>query len=284
MIGRSTARRSSTLRICALLAVAAALTSITSACADSTSVTRAAQSSSATPTVSAQQDPARCAEKPPSGPIDRQGSDLRFTRGHVLISPRQLTASTGQAGVGGQVGVDGQVGADGQVVAPASPTAQQMSPAPTCYEFGRWGEPTPDVPPDSLLFVFKGDGTEGAQIEFPVGALTGEHLPPTDGPRPPVGPLTTSITATIGLSEKGTYRSSTACRLTLTAMSSKRAAGSFDCPETIVSEQNPLDPNDDVPVDDDSAAPAAAPTAGAPTPGAQPERPTSLTGWFDLQP
>ena len=176
MIGRSTARRSSTLRICALLAVAAALTSITSACADSTSVTRAAQSSSATPTTSALQDPARCAEKAPSGSIDRQGYDLRFTRGHILISPRPLTASPAQAGVGGQVGAAGQVGADGQVAASASPTAQQMSSAPACYEFARWGEPTPDVPPESLLFVFKGDGTDGAQIEFPVGALTGTFL------------------------------------------------------------------------------------------------------------
>ena len=272
------------MRLTALLAIAAAGTSTMAACADSTSVTRAAQSSSATPTTSAQQDPARCAEKAPSGSIDRQGYDLRFTRGHILISPRPLTASPAQVGVGGQVGAAGQVGADGQVVAPASPTAQQMSSAPACYEFARWGEPTPDVPPDSLLFVFKGDGTDGAQIEFPVGALTGEHLPPTDGPRPPVGPLNTPITATVGLSEKGTYRSSTTCKLTLTAMSSKRAAGSFDCPETIVAEQNPLDPNDDVPVDDDSAAPAAAPAPGAPTPGAQPERPTSLTGWFDLQP
>ncbi|NKY93012.1 hypothetical protein HGA00_06270 [Gordonia sputi] len=274
-----------TVRLTAPLAIAAAGTSIMAACADSTSVTRAVQSSSATPTTSAQQDPARCAEKAPSGSIDRQGYDLRFTRGHILISPRPLTASPAQAGVGGQVGAAGQVGADGQVAASASPTAQQMSSAPACYEFARWGEPTPDVPPESLLFVFKGDGTDGAQIEFPVGALTGEHLPPTDGPRPPVGPLTTSITATVGLSEKGTYRSSTTCTLTLTAMSSKRAAGSFDCPETIVAEQNPLDPDDDVPVDDDGAAPAATPApAAAPTPGARPERPTSLTGWFDLQP
>lgn len=246
------------------LAIAAAVTSLTAACSDSTSATRQAQSSSTVATASAPQDPARCAAKPPSGTIDRQGFELNFTRGHILIASGQTTASSAQ---------------QGQPALPTTSAAQQISSAPACYEFARWGQSTPDVPPDTLLFVFKGDGTDGAQIEFPVGELTGEHLPPTDGPRPPVGPLTAPITATVGLSEKGAYRSSAACSLILTAMSSKRAAGSFQCPETVVSAQNPLAPDDDVPFDDEGTT-----STGTPAPDAASQPRVGLAGWFDLQP
>lgn len=243
---------------------AAALASTIAACADSTSATRAAQSSSAVAVASVPQDPARCTEKPPSGTIDRQGFDLSFTRGQILIASGRTTAPSAQPG---------------QPPLPTTSAAQQMSSAPACYEFARWGQPKPDVPPDTLLFVFKGEGTDGAQIEFPVGELTGEHLPPTDGPRPPVGPLTTPITASVGLSERGMYRSSSACRLTVTAMSSKRAAGSFECAESTVAEQNPLAPDDEV-ADDDTAV-ATAPGA---TPTAEQGAPVKLAGWFDLRP
>ncbi|WP_245551896.1 hypothetical protein [Gordonia aichiensis] len=244
---------------------AAALTSTIAACSDSTSATRAAQSSSAVAAASAPQDPARCTEKPPSGTIDRQGFDLSFTRGQILIASGQTTASPSAQ--------------EGRTALPATSAAQQMSSAPACYEFARWGQPKPDVPPDTLLFVFKGDGTDGAQIEFPVGELTGEHLPPTDGPRPPVGPLTAPITASVGLSERGMYRSSSACRLTVTAMSSKRAAGSFECPESVASAQNPLAPDDDVPFDDEGTT-----STGTPAPDTASQRPVRLTGWFDLRP
>ena len=131
------------------------------------------------------------------------------------------------------------------------------------------------MPPDSLLFVFKGAGIDGAQIEFLVGELTGGVLPPIGTVRPRVGPLTGPINAQVGVSAEGTYHHSPVCALTITAMSAERAAGFFSCP----SAANPLAPDDDVPYDADESSTVPPPPGAPAVPPA-----VSLTGWFDLRP
>ncbi|GAA1481550.1 hypothetical protein GCM10009624_19900 [Gordonia sinesedis] len=225
-------------------------------CADAESTP--AQPSSSTPSsavASAPRDPAICARTPPSGRIERSGRDLSFENGklYVAVTP----ASSGPP-------------------APPTPAAPTSGPGigtatgTTCYEFTKWGNPSPDVPPDALLFTFAGARGDGAQIEFLVVDLTGGVLPPIGPVRPTVGPLNQPINAAVGVSAGGVYRHSTTCALRITAMSPQRAAGSFDCPTATASDANPFDPSDDG-NGEDSATSTAPPPASA-----------RLSGWFDL--
>ncbi|WP_244332758.1 hypothetical protein [Gordonia polyisoprenivorans] len=181
-------------------------------------------------------DPRECARTPPTGAIDRVAYDLRFTRGRMLVA-----------------------------VSPSGGTGR-------CYSFAKSGNAGPEVPPDSLLFTFSGPGTDGAQLEFLAGDLTGGGPPPVAG-TPAPGPLTGPITALVGVLVHGVYRSSATCRLTVTAMSSTLAAGHFTCPEATASTANPFSPNDEGPFEDSStpAMPSDADTA-------------TLSGWFELTP
>lgn len=239
---------------------------------DATSTgTQSAAASSSMPAESTLVDAQRCAQKPPTGAIDRTGYDLRFTRGRIYISS---TPAAPQAAT--------PLPPEGAPPQPATPTTSTSRPTTTCHRFERWGDPVPDVPPDSLLFVFKGGDGDGAQVEFPVNELTGEHLPPIGVSRPTVGPLTEPIAATIGLSADGTFHSSGTCRLRLTAMSAKRAAGHFDCPAATLADTDPLNPDDDVPFDEESSTPP--PSAAGPGQIDAAASAVDLAGWFDLQP
>ncbi|MGP3708340.1 hypothetical protein [Gordonia paraffinivorans] len=229
--------------------------------------------SSATTTTPASRpvDPEACAQTPPQGSVDRSGQNLKFSTGSIRIAisqappppgspPGATTSATPKATESGAPGPDAE-------------------PESRCYEFERWGPQQPDVPPDSLLFVFKGAGTDGAQIEFVISELTGGIVPPAGGgPRPTAGPLLRPINAQIGVSVDGVYHHSPACQLALTAMSGKLAAGSFTCPAATRVDANPFAPDDDVPFDADesSAAPQPDPGATADT--------VLLGGWFELRP
>ncbi|MFW0797715.1 hypothetical protein AAFP30_28195 [Gordonia sp. CPCC 205515] len=214
-------------------------------------------SSTAAPAVSTRFDAQTCRETPDSGTTDRSGHDLRFDRGGIRIAVNTATQPTAPS--------------------PTSTTAGVS----TCFGFNRWGPADPAVPPDSLLFVFKGDGADGAQIEFLASDLTGGVLPPIGSNRPSVGPLTGPIAAQVGVSVGDTYYHATACPLTVTALSSKRAAAHFSCPVAVRSDTNPLAPQDDVSYDTDESsatlASPAPPMIGAPST-------VALSGWFELKP
>lgn len=207
-----------------------------------------------TPATSRTLDPEDCVAQTPQGTIDRGAHNLSFGKGflRVAIGPTDTTTP-----------------------APTGTPAQGI----TCYEFAKWGPVRPDVPPDSLLFVFKGAGIDGAQIEFLVGELTGGVLPPIGTVRPRVGPLTGPINAQVGVSAEGTYHHSPVCALTITAMSAERAAGSFSCPSAALTDANPLAPDDDVSYDADESSTVPPPPGAPAVPPA-----VSLTGWFDLRP
>ncbi|WP_232719268.1 hypothetical protein [Gordonia metallireducens] len=216
-------------------------------------------STSTAPTPTARPiDSAKCAEKPPQGKVDRGGHGLTFRSGEIRIAIIEPAAPT--------TGL------------PAAGSSKSPDEATSCYEFKRWGPEQPDVPPDSLLFVFKGIGTDGAQIEFPISELTGGTVPPAGGgPRPTAGPLTKPINAQIGVSVDGVYHQSSACQLSITGMSGKLAAGSFTCPEASRVDANPFAPDDDVAYDTDESSTSPKPDAGTP--------PTVvLSGRFQLRP
>ncbi|MHC3004736.1 hypothetical protein [Gordonia sp. GN26] len=216
-------------------------------------------STSTAPTPTARPiDSAKCAEKPPQGKVDRGGHGLTFRSGEIRIAIIEPAAPT--------TGL------------PAAGSSKSPDEATSCYEFKRWGPEQPDVPPDSLLFVFKGIGTDGAQIEFPISELTGGTVPPAGGgPRPTAGPLTKPINAQIGVSVDGVYHQSSACQLSITGMSGKLAAGSFTCPDASRVDANPFAPDDDVAYDTDESSTSPKPDAGTP--------PTVvLSGRFQLRP
>ncbi|MFW0786935.1 hypothetical protein AAFP35_20765 [Gordonia sp. CPCC 206044] len=255
-----------------MVVLAAAVVTMTAACgSDDGAAPSSSSATSTTPAVSARLDDAQCRESPPTGKIDRSASDLEFQGGGIRVAIQHGPAAT-----------PGDTNADSD-----------------CYGFSRWGDPNPEVPPDSLLFVFKGPGTDGAQIEFLVGELTGGVLPPIGPVRPTVGPLTSPINAQIGVSVAGTYYHAASCALKITTMSSREAAGAFTCPVATYSEANPFAPDDDVSYDSDESE-TAAPSTGpvGPPGGASPSTSTStspgntasspaavaLSGWFELTP
>lgn len=195
-------------------------------------------------------DAQQCTRAPHSGRVDRSARDLRFSHGHLYL---------------------------GTAVGSSAPSSREQSPtfgsaAPQavsdCHEFAKSGNPTPDVPPDTLLFTFSGGGDDGALIEFPVGELTGGALPPIGDVRPTVGPLTGPITATTEMSVGGMHYRSTGCELRLSAMSPKRAAGSVLCSTGLVGGADAFNPTDDV---DGRTTPAQVPGP-------------AMSGWFDLSP
>ncbi|MFC9981549.1 hypothetical protein [Gordonia sp. NPDC127522] len=216
-----------------------------------------------TPTTSAPAPTARpvdstlCTEKPPQGNVDRSGQNFEFRHGNIKIAVANTPADSRR---GPAVG--------------ATPADE-----PNCYEFDRWGPARPDVPPDSLLFVFKDAGTGGAQIEFLISELTGGLLPPVGATRPTVGPLTRPINAQIGVSINGAYHHSSACQLSVSGMSGSLAAGSFTCPTATRVEANPLAPDDDVRYDLDESS-----TTKQPDSDGNSTDSVSLSGWFQLTP
>ncbi|WP_083888944.1 hypothetical protein [Gordonia sp. KTR9] len=240
----------------AAVLLAAAVSVCVAACGSDTPPQSTATSSTPTPT-SRPVDPAICAEKPPQGSVDRSGQDFEFRHGDIKVAVGKTPADSGRGPAAG-----------------ATPTDE-----PNCYEFDRWGPSRPDVPPDSLLFVFKDAGTGGAQIEFLISELTGGLLPPVGATRPTVGPLTRPINAQIGVSINGVYHHSSACQLSVTGMSGELTAGSFTCPAATRVDANPLAPDDDVPHDLDESSTTKRPDAEGNS-----TDPVALSGWFQLTP
>ncbi|MYR06409.1 hypothetical protein GTV32_08820 [Gordonia sp. SID5947] len=248
--------------------VVIAIVSVIAGCGtDGAPNTPVSSATPSTPTASAHLNAAECRETPEAGRIDRTGAGLEFRSGTVRIAMSDSRA-TARRTPGG---------------APASADAGDVD--NECFGFGKWGNPSPEVPPDTLLFVFKGPGTDGAQVEFSVGDLTGGVLPPIGGTRPRVGPLTAPINAAIGVSVDGAYYHSTSCPLTITAMASERAAASFTCQRADQNDANPFAPDDDVTYDTDESTPTSpgATTSTTPTPVGSPSGIT-LSGWFELTP
>ncbi|AZG45151.1 hypothetical protein [Gordonia insulae] len=254
---------------------AAALLTVTFLAACGSTETPTAPTSSteaAAPTASARLAAAECRDEPAKGRIDRTAHDLAFRSGdfRVAIGSSMTTARDTPGGV------------------PTSATPDDQDLA--CYGFTKWGNPNPEVPPDTLLFTFKGPGTDGAQVEFLVGELTGGVLPPIGSARPTVGPLTKPITATIGVSVAGTYYQSTSCVLKISSMATARASATFTCPTATRADANPFAPDDDVSYDvDESATTQSAPSGArrgqAPTSAAlNPPATVTLTGWFQIEP
>ncbi|MGV9710751.1 hypothetical protein ACWDTI_08815 [Gordonia sp. NPDC003424] len=237
----------------------------TSACAtaDNPTSTTGAPSAPA-PAVSTRLDASACREIPDTGHVDRGGHDLRFGHGGIRIAIATPTPT---------------------------PTTEPSSPDTgpddaTCYGFARWGPANPDVPPDTLLFTFKGARADGAQIEFLAGDLAGNVLPPIDSSRPTLGPLTGPITAQIGMSLGGNYYHSADCPLTITALTAQRAAAAFTCPTAARMDANPLAPDDNVSYDADGSATSSVPAGPSSAAPAVIGTPTtvSLSGWFELKP
>ncbi|GED97046.1 hypothetical protein [Gordonia crocea] len=187
--------------------------------------------------------------------------------------------------------------------APTAPDAESDE----CVSFRKWGNRSPEVPPDGLLFTFRGRGNEGGQISFAAVALTGGVLPPLGPVRPTIGPLVTTIPADIGVSLGGKYYLATGCPLKIVAMSSHRAAGHFACPNALPMKENPLGPDDSTPDADDEETPTAAPGQPAPPAPGNPAPPAPgnpappapghpvppaqanpdaipLSGWFEVKP
>ncbi|MEO9330477.1 hypothetical protein [Gordonia aurantiaca] len=240
------------------LASMSAVAVLATGCGGGDTPSNAASSSATSTPASAPIDPEECTRKPPQGHVDRSGQNLRFSSGGIRIAISDAPPPPGS---------------------PGGTATPQPGTEARCYEFGRWGPPQPDVPPDSLLFVFKGTGTDGAQIEFVISELTGGIVPPAGGgPRPTAGPLTKPINAQIGVSVNGVYHHSPACQLAVTAMSGQLAAGSFTCPTATRVDANPFAPDDDVPFDVDESS-----TTPQPDPGARTGT-VLLTGWFELRP
>lgn len=246
-------------RVAAVLGVAFALT-IGTACSDSSPDAMpetAAPPSPTTPRINGDQ----CRQDPPTGGIDRAGHDLSFARGSVHVAV-------------GEVGVDNEFAA----------------PEPECFEFGKFGNTSPEVPPDSLLFFFADGRGSGTQIEFLISELTGGVVPPVGGVRPEAAPLRGPISAQIGVAFDGIYYQSPGCALHLTSMSADQAAGWFECGSAAPTPINPFAPVDDLdqsaPDEDDSADAAEGPpplgtSSEADTEPAEPRR---LTGWFEVRP
>ncbi|WAC54534.1 hypothetical protein [Gordonia sp. SL306] len=230
--------------------------------------TPTSSSASPTPTASAHLDAAECTETPESGRIDRTGADLDFRSGALRVAMVDSPATD----------------RDNPAGAPAS--AEVGDGDTECLGFSKWGNPRPEVPPDTLLFVFKGPGTDGAQLEFLASDLTGGVLPPIGSTRPTVGPLSKPINAAVGVSVDGAYYHSNSCPLKITAMSSRRAAASFTCQRATRNDANPFAPDDDVTYDADESTPASPSTATSSTTPTAIGSPTGVTlsGWFELTP
>lgn len=249
MTGRVRSARATVL-LCAAVSV------LLAACGSDTPPQSTPTTSTPTPTARPV-DSAICAEKPPEGGVDRSGQNFEFHHGNIKVAVTSTSAQSNRGPAAGATRAD----------------------EPDCYEFNRWGPARPDVPPDSLLFVFKDAGTGGAQIEFLISELTGGLLPPVGATRPTVGPLTRPINAQIGVSVNGVYHHSSACQVSVSGMSGKLTAGSFTCPTATRLDANPLAPDDDVRYDLDESSTTKQPSAEGNSTDS-----VALSGWFQLTP
>ncbi|MFT4201269.1 hypothetical protein [Gordonia sp. (in: high G+C Gram-positive bacteria)] len=176
------------------------------------------------------------------------------------------------------------------VVTVDNPPASTKPVDEECVSLKKWGPASPEVPPDGMLFTFRGAGGDGGQISFPVVSLTGGVLPPLGPDIPKVGPLVESFPADIGLSLGGKYYLASGCPLKIVAMSAMRGAGHFSCAGAVPMRENPLAPNDAArnPDEDKDEPPTpGAPGAPAPTPaptGQPAPESTHLSGWFEVKP
>lgn len=251
-------------RAAVFVSLGAAL-AVTAGCGDAPQPTTGASAASSLPAaaqptsqVLADSD---CQATPPSGPIDHLGYDLKFSAGQVRVAVSTTPSSLPVPAPAVPPPAAGQSAASS--AAPSS-SASSGAPGSRCYGFSRWGNADPSVPPDSLLFAFKGSSSDGARISFFVGDLT---RAPRRAPMP-------AIAAEVGVSIDGDYYQSAQCTLQLTAMSAQRGAGYFHCPGAVEASANPFAPSDDVPYDSDASP---APTTSAP-------RTAMLSGWFTVTP
>jgi len=210
--------RSASVLVAGLVTTAAIL----SGCSDGSrpsdaTATSSTPASAASPTVSAEVAAARCQESSPRGPVDHTLEGFAFESGSATVS----------------------------VTAPGQDAR--------CYSYPRWGNADPAVPVDSLLFLFKGPGTDGVTIDMAVGDLTQR----------------TKVVAKVAVSTGGTTYQGEGCSMDLTALSSAGVAGSFTCPTATEVFGNPLAPLDDAETEPSTSTPL--PTA-------------SITGWFAVEP
>ncbi|HEY9313073.1 hypothetical protein [Williamsia sp.] len=167
--------------------------------------------------VSAEVASSRCQESPPRGTVDHSLQDFAFHTGSATVS---LTLPGQQA---------------------------------QCYNYPRWGNVDPAVPIDSLLFLFKGPGSDGVTIEMLVGDLT----------------QSTRVNARVTVAVDGQTFQGQGCSTELRALSGAGVAGTFSCPTTTAVFGNPFAPLDD---------PEPEPTTSTPLPTA------AVSGWFTVAP
>lgn len=254
-----------------------------------------------------------CQTIPDDGRIYRSGSKLDFKRGSMLVAIPKNRASHRPP----TTGTPGPTQTLPTNVVPQTPQFPQQAPAPQyphfppaghdrtrkhrvvpvtnapaaptddeeCISLRKWGRASPEVPPDGLLFTFRGAGTDGAQISFPAVSLTGGVLPPVGPNHPKVGPLVESFPADIGISLGGKYYLAVGCPLKVVAMSSRRAAGHFTCTNAIPMRENPLAP-DEAETDLDDGTDTTPPERPAPPPGQPVAAPDAIriSGWFEVNP
>jgi hypothetical protein len=158
-----------------------------------------------------------CRMEPPAGPIDHSLQNFAFTDGVTRVAVTGLDSQT------------------------------------ACYSYSRWGNADPSVPIDSLLFLFKGPGSDGMTIDMLVGDLT----------------MLTTLNARVTVVVDGAPYQADTCVMTITALSSAAVAGTFTCPTAIEVFGNPFAPLDD---------PEPEPTQSTPLPT------VSLSGWFSVAP
>lgn len=159
----------------------------------------------------------QCRSTPPTGPIDHSLQNLSFTTGQATVA---ITGAEPQQG---------------------------------CYRFARWGNADPAVPIDSLLFLFKDEGSDGVTIDMLVGDLT----------------TRTALNARITVVVDGTAYGADTCATTVTALSSTAVAGEFNCPTATRVFGNPFAPLDDTEPEPSQSSPL--PTV-------------AVSGWFTVAP
>lgn len=198
----------------------AAFALVTAGCSDQSNTSEEpASSSRVAPTVpqNARVADHQCRLEPPAGPIDHSLQNLSFATGQATVAV---------TGAGPQQG---------------------------CYRFARWGNADPAVPIDSLLFVFRDEGSDGVTLDMLVGDLT----------------IRTALNARVTVVVDGTAYGADTCATTVTALSSTVVAGEFTCPTATRVFGNPFAPLDDT-------EPESGPSSPLPT--------VSVSGWFTVAP
>ncbi|WP_051198594.1 hypothetical protein [Gordonia shandongensis] len=158
-----------------------------------------------------------CEQTPESGKVDTTGYALRYSTGTMRISVRTKGGSA------------------------------------TCLGFTKTGSADPQVPPDTVLFTFRGSRGEGALLEFPSVNLSRGVLP---WPRGKVTTPHSTFTSTVGVSHGGDYFTSQRCTVRLARVTPAGAAGTVECPDALATTANPFDPSDDVSHEDPADRPS----------------------------